>query len=81
MDERVHCDTTCRLDLIKANGLIVDYWASWVGSSGDLRPKLSSWINCGNDAELIRGKLALALRGFVASENITVKVDEFCGNA
>jgi hypothetical protein len=81
MDERIHYAITRRLDAMKTRGLITDYWVSWVGSSGELQPKVCSRITGGNGVERVRDQLALVLNGLVASENITVKADELCGNA
>jgi hypothetical protein len=80
MDERIHYDITRRLDAMKTRGLISDYWVSWVGSSGDLQPKVCSWITGSNGVEPVREHVALVLNGLVASEHITVKADELCGN-
>ena len=81
MDEHIHYDITRRLDAMKTRGLITDYRVSWVGSSGELEPKVCSWITANNELQPVRDQVALLLSGLVASENITVKAEALCGNA
>ena len=75
MNASVHSDIISRLENIKSRGLITDYWVSWVGSGGQLDPKVSGWVAESGEVPFVRELLVFQLADVVANKNITVGVD------
>jgi hypothetical protein len=44
MNLDLHKDILARLEIIKSEGIIADYWVSWVGTGGKLEPAVRTWV-------------------------------------
>jgi hypothetical protein len=75
MNSQTHYDIAARLDLIKSEGLISDFWISWVGCGGKLEPRVCGWTLSDKNILSARQRLDAELAGLVPSGNIIIKLD------
>ena len=75
MNAQIHSEITSRLNVMRSEGLISDYWVSWVGCAGKLEPKVCSWIDSHRAISLVRERIVSLLSDLVSAANIVVKED------
>jgi hypothetical protein len=76
MNSQVHFDITARLNQVKSEGLISDYWVSWVGSGGKLEPRVCSWTPHRDAISNVRTRLDVLLSDLVHTNNIVIRHDQ-----
>jgi len=75
MNSQTHFDIAARLELIKSEGLISDFWISWVGCGGNLEPRVCGWTPSDENLLGARQRLNAVLGGLVSPANIAIKLD------
>ena len=75
MNSQTHFEIAARLELIRSEGLISDFWVSWVGSGGNLEPRVCGWTQSNENLLGALQRLNAALAGLVSSGNIVIKRD------
>jgi len=73
MNLDLHQNILTRLERIKADGIIADYWVSWVGTGGQLEPAVRTWVTGTDAARNAEARISDLLQGLVAESSITVR--------
>jgi len=64
-----------RLEATKKFGLVTDYFVSWSGLSGCLKPKVTVWRSAGVAEVVLHNYVAELLRGMVPEQRISIAAD------
>ena len=75
MDAKLHSAIIGRLETSKSDGVIADYWVSWVGTAGRLGPFVRTWISVDTEVKTTHKRIVSLLDGLVCEQSIAVKVD------
>jgi hypothetical protein len=73
MNLQVHQDILARLEIVKSEGIIADYWVSWVGIGGKLEPTVRTWVTGVDTFRDAQARVLDLLEGLVAEQSITVR--------